>query len=91
MSKKTGGTLADASFCFTGAIEKVDDEGKRYTRNRMSDLVIENGGTVEDSVKAGLSYLVQADPSSTSSKSVKAVKLGVTILSEKDFFKMIGM
>jgi DNA ligase (NAD+) len=91
MSKKTGGKLVGVSFCFTGAIEKIDDEGKRYTRNRMSDLVIENGGTVEDSVKAGLNYLVQADPSSQSSKTVKAQKLGVSILSEKDFFNMIGM
>lgn len=91
MAKKAGSVFDGESFCFTGKVETVDENGDRYTRDRLQQLVYENGGSCEDSVKAGLTYLVQADPTSTSSKTQKANKLGVNILSEKDFFKMIGM
>ena len=80
--------LKDLSFCFTGAILKCTPDGKRYTRDMMEQLVIDNGGTVE-SVTKNLTYLVQADPSSMSSKSQKAKDLGVKILSELDFFTMV--
>jgi DNA ligase (NAD+) len=89
MSKK-GSKLSGKSFCFTGKIEKIDDNGDRYTRDKMTELVIENGGDVADSVRKGLTYLVQADPNSHSSKTKKALQMGVEILSESDFFKMIG-
>jgi NAD-dependent DNA ligase len=51
-------------------------------------MVVDNGGTVS-SVKKGLSFLVQADPSSTSSKSVKAKSLGIEIIAPEDFLAMI--
>jgi len=90
MSKKVeGGKLNGKSFCFTGAIQH-EENGKRMTRDRMWELVRENGGIVEESVRSGLNFLVMANPDSTSSKTVKAKKLGVSLLSEADFFKMIG-
>lgn len=76
----TGGKLAGLSFCFTGAMSKP--------RKTLETLVEMNGGTVKG-VAAGLTYLVQADPSSTSSKTQKAQKLGVKIISEKEFAAMI--
>ena len=82
------GKFTGLSFCFTGAIQKTDAEGKRFTRGMMEVLVKENGGTV-NAVKSGLTYLVQADPSSQSSKSKKAKELGVEILAEDKFFEMI--
>jgi DNA ligase (NAD+) len=85
------GKLTGQSFCFTGKIDKVDDSGERYTRNRMHELVIENGGEVCDSVRSGLSFLVLADPNSSSGKTQKAKKLGVTLMSERDFFKIVGL
>lgn len=87
--KKMSGKLSGQSFCFTGKIEKLDESGERYTRNRMHELVIENGGDVIDSVKKGLSFLVLADPNSQSTKTQKAKKLGVVLMSEKDFFKIL--
>jgi NAD-dependent DNA ligase len=84
-----GGKLASLSFCFTGAIERMDSAGKRYTRKRMQELVMQNGGRAVEDVASGLTYLVQADANSTSSKTKKATKLGVTILSEADFWKMV--
>jgi len=82
--------LNGKSFCFTGGINRVDHNGDRYTRDMMEALVLENGGKVE-SVSKSLSYLVQADPTSDSGKTKKAIALGVDILSEVDFFKMLGM
>ena len=83
------GMLSGQSFCFTDAINKTDENGKRYTRNMMSGLVLENGGRTEKSIKKGLCFLVQADPNSVSSKTKKAVNIGVEILSEDSFFEMI--
>ena len=80
------GKLNGSSFCFTGGINKVDGDGKRYTRKMMWAMVEENGGVVHESVKPNTNFLVQADPTSQSSKTVKAVKNGVTIMGEDDFF-----
>ena len=84
------GKLNGQSYCFTGGINKVDDSGVRYTRTRMWALVEANGGVVHEDVKAGTTYLVQADPDSQSSKTKKALKLGVKILGEDAFFESIS-
>ena len=81
--------LSGKSFCFTGAINTIKQDGKRYTREDMHELVIKNSGKVEEGVKKGLTFLVMADPSSTSGKTQKAKDMGVELLSEADFFKMI--
>jgi DNA ligase (NAD+) len=88
---KEEGELKGKSFVFTGKIEKTDEDGKRYTRDMMQDLVIERGGKAPSSVRKGVTHLVQADPSSVSNKTKKAEKLGVKIISEADFFKMLGL
>lgn len=74
------GKLSGKSFCFTGAMD--------YKRSDLEKMVVDNGGTVS-SVKKGLTFLVQADPSSASSKSVKAKSLGIEIISPEDFLAMI--
>jgi len=84
------GPLSGSSFCFTGAIQRVE-AGKRLTRDEMWKLTRDNGGTVDEDVRATTTYLVQADPTSQSSKSKKAAKYGTKMLAESDFFKMIGM
>lgn len=78
------------SFCFTGAIQSIKTDGKRYTREDMYDLVLKNGGKIEESVKRGLSFLVMADPNSTSSKANKAREIGTKIMSEEEFFRLIN-
>lgn len=77
---KTGGKLTGLSFCFTGAME--------YKRSDLEKMVVDNGGEIA-SVSGKLSYLVQADPNSTSSKSVKAKKLGVKIITPNQFLEML--
>lgn len=76
------GVLTNKSFCFTGAAETP--------RPQLHRLVEENGGEVKKSVGKGLNYLVVADPSSTSSKSQAARKLGTKVISEQDFLDMIS-
>jgi DNA ligase (NAD+) len=75
------GNLAGKSFCFTGAME--------YKRKDLQDMVTRNGGTNLDSVTKNLSYLVIADPSSTSGKAKKARELGITLISPEQFLEMV--
>lgn len=82
--------FAGLTFVFTGAIMKCDGNGKRYTRDALHNMVRGFGGNVSDDVKKGVNYLVQADPNSVSSKSQKAVKFDVKIISENEFFDMVG-
>jgi DNA ligase (NAD+) len=79
----------NGSFCFTGGISKIDENGVRFTRKRMWELVEQNGGVVHESVKPNTNFLVQVDPSSSSSKTQKAIKNGVKIMGEDEFFKLL--
>ena len=69
------------SFCFTGAMA--------YKRADLEKMVVDNGGTVS-SVNKTLTYLVQADPDSTSAKSEKAKKFGTAIISPEAFLEMLN-
>jgi len=86
---ETNGKLSGKSFCFTGAVQATDENGERYKRAVLESLVKENGGEVK-SVSGGLTYLVQADPTSQSGKTNKALNLGVEIISDVDFLQMVG-
>ena len=70
------------SFVFTGALE-------RRSREDAGELVKQHGGKVSGSVSKKTDYVVVgADPGS---KYDKAKELGVTILSEAEFEKLIGL
>ena len=61
-------------------------------RNEFKDIIEKNGGKVIDSISKNTTYLINNDINSTSSKNQAAKKLGIPILSEKDFidkFKII--
>ncbi len=74
------GKLNGKKFCFTGAMENK--------RKDLEQMVVDNGGEVK-SVGAGLTYLVTNDNDSTTTKMMKAIKLGIKIITEKDFLKMV--
>jgi DNA ligase (NAD+) len=80
VEEKTG-LLAGRSFCLTGAMSRV--------RSVIEKEIEAAGGEIKSCGK-GLEFLVQADPSSTSSKSEKAKKLGIKIISEDELYKMMG-
>jgi DNA ligase (NAD+) len=64
-------------ICFTGKSPKP--------RSEMSRLAEEAGASVSSSVKSDTTILVIADTNSTSSKAIKARKLGVKLISPEDF------
>lgn len=79
--EKKGGKLTGLSFCFTGKVEAIK-------RSDLEKMVVENGGEVK-AVSKGLSFLVQQDPNSTSTKSEKAKKFGTKIISPEEFLNML--
>ena len=79
---KVVGSLTGKSVCFTGKSVRK--------RAELESLVFHAGGTVKGSVGKGLTYLVMADPDSSSSKAVAARKNGTTCISEEDFVRMCG-
>ena len=68
------------TICFTGK--------STYKRSEMESIAREKGFQPVDSVNKDLTILVVADVNSTSSKTVKAKKLGIKIISEQEFFQI---
>lgn len=76
----TGQHLAGKSFVLTGTLES-------YTRAEATSLIEQAGGRVVSSVSKKTTYVVAGrDPGS---KLTKAQKLGVTIINEEEFKKLI--
>src|SRR5690606_7535838 len=78
---KVRGSLTNKSFCFTGSMDTP--------RATLQKMVEEAGGEVKKSVGKDVTYLVIADPSSTSSKAQAARKTGTKLISEQQFLDMI--
>lgn len=76
------GSLTGKSVCFTGK--------SNMKRAELIRLAEEAGGTVKKSVGRGLTYLVLADPNSSSSKAQAARKNGVECISEDGFLRLAG-
>lgn len=73
--------LANKSFVVSGVFQG-------YERDQLKDIILANGGRVLSSVSGKLDYLL-AGENMGPSKREKAEKLGVTILSEQEFNKML--
>ncbi len=72
--------FAGKTFVFTGALS-------RFTRDEAAELVRQRGGKVSNSVSRKTDYVVVGeDPGS---KYQKALQLGVTILNEEEFVRML--
>lgn len=80
---KKGSALFGKSFCFTGELYSMK-------RKDAENLVKANGGECKSSVTKGLSFLVTNDTESGSAKNVKARSLGIAIIDENEFLKMLG-
>jgi DNA ligase (NAD+) len=72
--------LADKTFVVTGTLTN-------FTRGKMHELIIENGGKTSSSVSSKTSFLIAGE--NAGSKLTKAEKLGITVLSESDFENML--
>ncbi len=89
-AEEVDGVLNGKTFCFTGAIQRIDPlTEKRLTRKQLEEMVKANGGRSLKDVTSKLDHLVMANPDSKSSKAKKARALEVNILSEEEFFALI--
>ena len=80
--EKVSDNLGGKSFVISGTFEK-------YERDELKDIIIANGGKVLSGVSAKLDYLLGGDGIGPS-KLEKAEKLGVKIISEKEFEKLLS-
>jgi DNA ligase (NAD+) len=80
--EKVSEVLGNKSFVISGVFE-------RYEREELEELILKNGGRVLSSVSGKLDYLLAGDNMGPS-KREKAEKLGVTIISENDFDKLLN-
>ncbi|MDL5047113.1 NAD-dependent DNA ligase LigA [Oscillatoria amoena NRMC-F 0135] len=78
---KESDVLANKSFVISGVFQN-------YERDQLKDVILKNGGRVLSSVSGKLDYLV-AGENMGPAKREKAEKLGVTILSEKEFENLL--
>ena len=70
-------------FVITGSLEHFTN------RNELKELIEKNGGKVSGSVSSKTNFLINNDTASNSSKNKKAKELGVEIISEEDFLKLL--
>jgi len=78
---KESDTLNDKSFVISGVFQ-------HYERDTLKDVIIKNGGRVLSSISGKLDYLLAGDNMGPA-KREKAEKLGVRIISEQEFEKLL--
>lgn len=78
------GILSGKTFVITGSVNHFKN------RAELQAKIEELGGKATGSVTGKTSYLINNDVESTSGKNKKAKELGVPIISEDEFLKMIG-
>ena len=72
------------NFVITGSVEHFAN------RNEVKAIIESKGGKVTGSVTSKTNYLINNDVNSTSSKNKKAKELGIPIITEEDFLKMLN-
>lgn len=73
----------DMVFVVTGSVNIFAN------RNEVKSVVEKYGGKVTGSVTSKTNYLINNDIASSSSKNKKAKELGVPIITEEEFIKML--
>lgn len=71
------------TFVITGSVEHFSN------RKALQEEIEKRGGKATGSVTAKTTYLINNDTASNSSKNKKAKELGIPIISEEDFMKML--
>lgn len=78
-----GGSLDGLTFVITGKVYHFDN------RDQVKEAIIAAGGKTTGSVTSKTDYLINNDITSTSGKNKKAKELGIPIITEEDFLKML--
>ena len=79
----TDGDLRGKTFVITGNVHIYKN------RNELKSAIEANGGKVTGSVSSNTDFLINNDIDSASSKNKKAKELGIPIISEDEFARMI--
>jgi DNA ligase (NAD+) len=79
--EKDSDVLSNKSFVISGVFEN-------YERDQLQEIILRNGGRVLSAVSGKLDYLLAGDNMGPS-KREKAEKLGVKIISDKDFEELL--
>ena len=77
-------SLQDKTFVITGSLEKYSN------RDELKSVIESYGGKVSGSVSSKTFALINNDIESSSSKNKKAKSLGVQIINEEQFMKLLG-
>lgn len=89
VQSKVIGKLTGKKFAQTGGLSRINPAtGKRMSRAELQATIESFGGAFGDSITKE-TFLVIDDKDSTSSKAVKARKVGATLLTEDDLFALI--
>jgi DNA ligase (NAD+) len=75
-----GGVLRDKTFVLTGTLEKL-------SRDEATDAIVQQGGKVSGSVSKKTNYVVAG--AEAGSKLKKAEQLGIAVLDEAAFLKLL--
>lgn len=75
--------FAGMNFVITGSVEHFANRGE------IKEMIENKGGKVTGSVTSKTNYLINNNTESTSSKNRKAKELGIPIISEEMFLKML--
>ena len=81
-NSKKFNTLDGLTFVVTGSLS--------VERRIVESSIVNHGGKVSGSVSKKTSFLIAGDDANSSSKYVKAIQLGIPIMSEKDLLEKIG-
>ena len=73
----------------SGKVLVVTGKLKSHTRDEIESLIQAHGGRATSSVSKKTDYLVAGEKAG--SKLTKAEKLGIQVLSEEDFERMVGI
>ena len=89
-----GQDLSGVNFVITGSVEHFANRGEVKEeierRGALKEVIEQKGGKVTGSVTSKTNYLINNDVNSTSSKNRKARELGIPIISEEEFLKMLN-
>ena len=80
---KSGGRLEGLGFVVTGTLKHFEN------REKLKELIAEEGGKVSSAVSKKTDYLINNDADSSSSKNKKAAELGIPVISEDEFLRLL--
>ncbi len=83
ITNEQSGTLACKKIVVSGVFE-------RFSRNEIKDLIEQHGGENSSSISTRTDYIIAGDQIGPSKKA-KAEQLGIPLISENEFIKMLGI